>query len=140
LLSGDNLEPWKMTNYTTVAQNAILDRYKYLRHMYTCQAEASTSGRTCFDPLLFHYPDDDEVFSNIEHSFLVGDALKVTPSLSPDARSIKSYFPAGGDWVSMQNYADVVRLKDSSEGEWIGLDPSLPTVNVHLRPGYMVPK
>lgn len=108
--------------------------------MYTCLFEASTSGRTCIDPLLFHYPEDDEVYTNIEHTFLVGDALKVSPVLSPFVKEIKSYFPAGGDWVSMQNYTDVVKLNDSSKGEWVKLDATLPTVNVHLRPGYMVPK
>jgi alpha-glucosidase (family GH31 glycosyl hydrolase) len=80
LLSGDNLEPWKMSDkFKTIAGDAIIDRYQYLRHMYTCLFEASTSGRTCFDPLLFHYPEDNEVYTNIEHTFLVGDALKVSP-------------------------------------------------------------
>ena len=65
--------------FKTIAGDAIVDRYQYLRHMYTCLFEASTSGRTCFDPLLFHYPEDNEVYMNIEHTFLVGDALKVSP-------------------------------------------------------------
>jgi alpha-glucosidase (family GH31 glycosyl hydrolase) len=49
--------------------------------MYTCLFESSKSGRTCFDPLLFHFPEDNEVYKNIEHTFLVGDALKVSPVL-----------------------------------------------------------
>jgi len=72
----------------------------------------------------------------------VGDALKISPQQTPanTSSTINSYFPAGGDWVSMQNYSDIVKLDNSSKGEWVELDPSLPTVNVHLRPGYMVPK
>lgn len=108
--------------------------------MYTCLADAAFNGRTCFDPLLFHYPDDDEVFSNIEHTFIVGDALKVSPVLSANATTFKSYFPAGGDWVSMQNYSDIVMLSNSTNGTWVDLDATSATVNVHLRPGYMVPK
>jgi alpha-glucosidase (family GH31 glycosyl hydrolase) len=60
MMSGDDLEPWKMSDSAeTKAKAAILDRYQYLRHMYTCLADASMSGKTCFDPLLFHYPEDD---------------------------------------------------------------------------------
>jgi hypothetical protein len=50
--------------------------------MYTCLFEASDEGQTCFDPLLFHYQDDD-VFKTdkTEHSFIAYNALKVTPVL-----------------------------------------------------------
>ena len=44
--------------------------------MYGCLFEASQNGRTCFDPLFYHFgfPMDD-----IEKSFIVGDAIKVSP-------------------------------------------------------------
>jgi len=138
---GQDIEPWRLPEaLQTWAKDAINDRYQYLRHMYTCLFEASKEGKTCFDPLLFHYPEDDEVYKNIEHTFLVGDALKVSPVLSSSNETFKSYFPAGGDWVSMQNYSDIVKLNDSTKGQYVDLDATTKTVNVHLRPGYMVPK
>lgn len=37
----------------------MYDRYQYLRLMYTCMFEASKFGTTCFDPLFYHFPEDD---------------------------------------------------------------------------------
>lgn len=103
--------------------------------MYTCLHEASQNGQTCFDPLLFHFPTDDNVFEETEHSFIVGDALKVSPVLAAGVQTFKSYFPAGS-WVSMLNFATIIT---SEEGEWIELHSSEGGVQVHLRPGYMIP-
>ena len=52
-----------------------------MRFIYTCLFRASQEGRTCFDPLLFHFPEVDQVYQDIEHTFIVGDALKVSPVL-----------------------------------------------------------
>ena len=83
-LGGDANEPWRLPEpYQTWAKSALRDRLQYVRHVYTCMFEASVSGQTCFDPLLFHYPDLDAVFENTEHTFIVGDALKVSPVLEP---------------------------------------------------------
>ena len=63
---------------------------------------------------MFHYPDDDNVFDPVqtEHSFIVGDALKVTPTLESidlanKTAKIDSYFP-NGRWVSMNDYSQIV--------------------------------
>jgi alpha-glucosidase (family GH31 glycosyl hydrolase) len=51
--------------------------------MYTCHLKVHKEGGTCFDPLMFHYPHDKNVFdvNQTEHTFIVGDALKITPVL-----------------------------------------------------------
>ena len=61
---------------------------------------------------MFHFPLDDETFAinSTEHSFIFADALKVTPVLdesTSDGHSVSSYFPKG-EWVSMNNYSDIV--------------------------------
>jgi len=110
---GENTEPWHFTgDNKNWAVDAIFDRYQWIRHMYTCLFEASKSGTTCFDPLMFHYPDDDNVFENYEHTFLVGDALKISPKLEAGNDAYMSYFPVGR-WVSMQDFSDVVEVKDT---------------------------
>jgi alpha-glucosidase (family GH31 glycosyl hydrolase) len=55
---------------------------------------------------LFHWPEDEEVYKDIEHSFIVGDALKVTPVLHSNLKQdlIMSYFP-NGTWVSMNDFS-----------------------------------
>lgn len=125
--------------YKSMARNALFDRYQYLRHMYTCLFEASQTGQTCFDPILFHNAFDDESFNanQTEHSFIVGDALKVSPVLAPGISSFKSYFPKGR-WVSMKNYADVVDSNENGKGAYKVLQAPNDTVNVHLKPGSLV--
>lgn len=64
-----------------MAISAIKDRYAYIRFLYTCLFEASQYGKTCYDPLLFHYPELDRVYDDTENAFIVGDAIKVSPVL-----------------------------------------------------------
>lgn len=82
----------------------MYDRYQYLRQMYTCLYEVSQSGGTCFDPLFYYYPLDDNCFTNIESSFIVAGMLKVSPILSPSVSSYESYFPKG-IWVNLNNFS-----------------------------------
>lgn len=95
--------------------------------MYTCQLKVHRDGGTCFDPLLFHYPHDDEVFrvNSTEHSFIVGDALKITPVLEYGATNVMSYFP-NGKWVDMKNHGPHYVIDASASppalGEWKKLD------------------
>jgi alpha-glucosidase (family GH31 glycosyl hydrolase) len=116
LPEGMGLEPYNLggkeynntannTVYADWAKDAIKERFKYLRHMYTCQLKVHREGGTCFDPLLFHYPHDDEVFKtdNTEHSFIIGDALKITPVLDWGVTDVMSYFPTGR-WVDMKSF------------------------------------
>jgi alpha-glucosidase (family GH31 glycosyl hydrolase) len=60
---------------------------------------------------MFHYPTDDVHFevNNTEHTFIVADAVKVTPVLQPNATNVESYFP-NGEWVNLNDYKDVVSV------------------------------
>ena len=60
------------------------DRYKYVRALYGCMFEVHQLGGSCFDPLMFHFPLADATYSNIEHSFVFANILKVTPALEPN--------------------------------------------------------
>lgn len=106
--------------------------------------EASQEGGTCFDPIMFHYPTDEEAFTNIEHSFIFANALKITPVLDADsaaAETIKSYFPKGS-WVNMNDYSDIVVSEGGADG-WKNLTndmTNMSMINTHLMPGAMVIK
>jgi alpha-glucosidase (family GH31 glycosyl hydrolase) len=119
-------------NWKDIARDALYDRYQYLRHMYTCLFEASQWGGSCFDPLFYYYPTDDELFSDIEKSFMVGGALKVSPILEQGVTTTyESYFP-NGTWVNMADYSEII------EGGKKATLTARNTVNVHLRPGSIV--
>jgi len=93
--------------------------------------------------MMYHYPHDDVHFAsnNTEHTFLVGDALKVTPVLESNPTELWSYFP-NGDWVSMRDWSVVVTANSATGmGEWksLPLKDTSAGIHSHLRPGYMVP-
>lgn len=150
---GPPLEPYTLagptansTEYMDMAKKAIIERFSYVRHMYTCLFRVSEEGGSCYDPMMYHYPTDDVHFmpNNTEHTFLVGDALKVTPVLKANATELWSYFP-NGEWVSMRNFTNIVTAAGNAsageQGQWVNL-PIADTsegIHSHLRPGYMVP-
>ena len=70
---------------------------------------ANRTGETCFDPLFFHFPEDDKTYNpeRVEQTFIFANALKITPVLEANATTVTSYFPAGA-WVSMNDYADII--------------------------------
>ena len=135
-------EPWNLQEpYRSWAKNALIDRLQYVRHIYTCLFEATESGQTCYDPIFFHYPELDDAFLNIENTFLVGEAIKVSPVLMADATVVTSFFP-NGDWVDLNKWSNIVKVNDPSGGKHIilpldnGKDTAL--VAKHLRPGKLI--
>lgn len=107
--------------------------------MYTCLFKVNQEGGSCVDPLMYHYPNDDTNFAsnNTEHTFLVGDAIKVTPVLKSNVDEVLSYFP-NGRWVSLRNFSMFEEANSTLGGEWRGLATD-NGINAHLRPGYMIP-
>ena len=89
------------------AQDAIHNRLQYVRQMYTCLFEASLQGQTCFDPLFFHYPLDNNTYSRIESTFVFANTLMVLPVTIPDAFFVTGYFPAGR-WVDINDLSTIV--------------------------------
>ena len=106
--SGIKIEPFDLPandSYDQMAKQSIIDRYQYARFVYGCLFESSETGRTCFDPLLFHYPNLEKAYENIESSFMVGDVIKVSPVLEPlgdDVKLFRSWFPPG-KWLDLDS-------------------------------------
>jgi alpha-glucosidase (family GH31 glycosyl hydrolase) len=93
--------------------------------------EANEYQHTCYDPLFFHFPKDENTFTDIEQSILVANVLKVSPIMKAGVTdTFKSYFPHG-KWVSLLDFTEVIE-----GGQQVDLKVR-PTVNVHLMPGKM---
>lgn len=86
---------------------------------------------------MFHYPSLEKAYTDIEHTFLVADAVKVSPILQPlkAGETYSAFFPPG-DWVDMDTF-EVLSVV-APEGEMRTLTPAI-NVKKHLRPGYIVP-
>ena len=130
------MEPFNMQSedLKAMAKSSLKDRLKYSRQLYTCLFEAQDHGETCFDPLLFHFPRDDNTFKNTEESFIFANSLKVSPVFEAGATTIKTYFPSG-DWVSMKDYSVL-----TSAGEVKEVPVQNDVAISHLMPGAIVTK
>jgi alpha-glucosidase len=121
--------------YKDWARDSIRERYRYLRHLYTCLYEVNQNGGSCIDPLFYHFPTDDNVYSNYSKTFIYGNSIKVTPVLEEmgmDATVFKSYFPKG-DWVSLTDYSII-----HSNGEMVELSANQSKVHSHMMPGSVI--
>ena len=115
------------------------DRYQYLRHMYTCLFEAYKFGGTCFDPLLYYYPEDNNTYVNTEDTFIVGGAIKVSPildHLNASTPSFNSYFP-NGTWFDLVDMKTVVDTTKTG-GANVSLTTDRLSAHVHLRAGSLI--
>lgn len=123
------------SSYGTMVKESIFDRYKYARHVYGCQFDASQSGRTCIDPLFYHYGFP---MTDIEKTFIVGDAIKVSPVLNhlgSDDGEFSVFFPPGR-WVDLDDFS--VTAVTESQGGSVNLKASTK-VRKHLMPGAILP-
>lgn len=119
-----------------MAKDSLYARLQFVRHMYTCIFRMHNEGYTCYDPLFFHYPNIDQDKVNTEHTFIVGDALKVSPVLEKLADGVteyESYFP-NGDWVSLKDFS-VLSIDEKDGGKFVNLTAPNDSANVHLMPG-----
>jgi len=137
---GTKVEPYELAgDWAKMANASIWDRYKYTRFVYGCLFEASGSGQTCFDPLLFHYPTDNMTYTDIEHTFMVGDSILVAPvveSLASTTTKYEAYFPAG-NWTDLDDFT-TSEVKAGTTTK-MSLTAKTTTVNKFLRQGRLIP-
>lgn len=113
--------------YNETARLAVNQRYSFLRYYYTKMYEISKhDGGTLVRPLFFEFPQDSGAYHGYEHSFMVGEALKVTPILSPESEhqgKVNSYFPKNTRFISLNDFHSIV--DQGTSGANVTLTPSL---------------
>jgi alpha-glucosidase (family GH31 glycosyl hydrolase) len=84
-------ELFNMKNFTYqfAASSALSQRMSYLRYIYSQMYSVYRDGGALVKPLFFDYPTDDNCFTKIEDTFMLGDSIKVSPVL--DAGVTGSY-------------------------------------------------
>ncbi|XP_064639440.1 sucrase-isomaltase, intestinal-like [Lineus longissimus] len=114
------------------SRDILLTRYKLLPYLYTLFHLSHTDGSTVARPVLHEFLDDENTW-NIDHQFLWGPALLISPCLEEGSTTVQAYIPAGV-WY---DYFTGGRLL--SGGEWKTFDTPLDTINLHVRGGYIIP-
>ena len=142
--SGEPLEPQEAyaLNYphNETARAAVHQRYSFLRYFYTNMFSISKNGGTLVRPLFFEFPEDDKAYEGPEHSFMVGNALKVTPVLEPETvhkGKIDSYFPKNSRFISLNDFTTIVSGGYSGGNKT--LDASPDHTLVHMKDGTIIP-
>ena len=97
--------------------------------------EVNNNGGTCFDPMLYYFPTDSNLYNEIESTFMFAGALKVTPNLVNSTQQwIPAYFPDGnGKWVNLNNLREALNGSHTYQ-----LDTTGYSTPVHLMPGKII--
>ena len=101
---------------------------------------ANYTGGQLVYPLYYDYPEDETALDNIEDSYMLGDAIKISPRIDPiqEGRQPKfqSYFPKG-IWRDLNDYRNMVNA--SSGGKWVELSKIDGMTQIHLKEGKVIP-
>lgn len=119
-----------------MTSSAIQQKAAYARYTYSQMYKVYREGGSIVRPLFFDFPNDDNCFIDdvTDSTFLLGDAIKVSPVLTASSVMYDSYFPKG-QWADLNNY----NVKVNSTGQNVTLNASDTATNVHLKAGKIIP-
>eukprot|EP01022_Parablepharisma_sp_SALTPOND_P011701 TRINITY_DN1495_c0_g1_i1.p1 TRINITY_DN1495_c0_g1~~TRINITY_DN1495_c0_g1_i1.p1 ORF type:complete len:1852 (+),score=191.50 TRINITY_DN1495_c0_g1_i1:15154-20709(+) len=142
--TGSPQEPYIDAKLASVSKRAIQLRYSLARYIYTQYMHTAIRGGPMIRPVLFEFPEDNNTYSILDNSFMVGKSLRVSPILQDKVDVLETYFP-NGDWYHFQGpaYKKVMSYnKTAKEGKVIQLHSSLDSenINLHLKFGSIVPR
>ncbi|KAF6262828.1 glycosyl hydrolases family 31-domain-containing protein [Scenedesmus sp. NREL 46B-D3] len=128
-------EFYRWPSVAAAARKAYGLRYQLLTYMYSSLFLAHSKGGTVLRPLFFAAPRDAGARS-AEAQWMVGEALLVSPVITPDTSSISPYFTAGA-WYSAWDYSPLV--VEGPAGQAVELEVPVGDIAVHYRGGTVVP-
>ncbi|XP_044058887.1 maltase-glucoamylase, intestinal [Siniperca chuatsi] len=107
-------------------------RYTLLPYLYTLFYKAHTTGETVVRPVMHEFYSDSATWT-VEHQFLWGKHLLITPVLDPGVDKVRAYVP-DAVWY---DYETMERLADRRKH----VDMHLPAdkLGLHIRGGAILP-
>ncbi|THV67466.1 alpha-glucosidase [Aureobasidium pullulans] len=122
---------WELT--TAAAKKAIDTRYRLLDYLYTAFHEQTQTGKPLLQPLFFAYPEDANTFP-IEHQFLYGESILVSPVVDDNSTSVTFYLPN----EIFYDYFTYEPVRGS--GSWVTRDNvDFTDITAHIRGGSILP-
>nr|XP_013013967.1 probable maltase-glucoamylase 2 [Cavia porcellus] len=122
---------WNST-FERFARKVLQTRYTLLPYLYTLMHKAHTEGSTVVRSLLHEFTDDRSTW-DIDHQFMLGPAILVSPVLESNIFEIRAYFPRAW-WYDYSSESG-----HRSTGDWEILKAPLDHINLHVRGGYILP-
>eukprot|EP00826_Nyctotherus_ovalis_P010934 TRINITY_DN12852_c0_g2_i1.p1 TRINITY_DN12852_c0_g2~~TRINITY_DN12852_c0_g2_i1.p1 ORF type:complete len:443 (+),score=113.50 TRINITY_DN12852_c0_g2_i1:48-1331(+) len=140
---GGPQEPYTDPLLARISKKAIHYRYSLVRYIYTEYMRTVIYGGSMVRPLVFAFPDDNETYSAIDSTFMLGHALRVTPILDDGKEKVETYFP-NADWYHLEapEFAKVMSFDiKENHGKKVTLYATLVEgqLNVHAKSGTIVP-
>lgn len=136
-------EPYVDNQLAKISTHAIKTRYQLFRYLYSRYFDVAINGGTFFRPLFWEFPGDSYSYEYNTETFMLGSALKISPSFETEgATKFSSYFP-NADWYDLFTGAKVLSYSSgSTHGKSLDLSCAyepVPVLNVHIRGGSIVP-
>ncbi|KYC51808.1 MAG: Alpha-glucosidase [Candidatus Methanofastidiosum methylothiophilum] len=94
---GTSNEPWMYPEILPWIRKAIAYRYRLIPYLYTLMFEAVRRGEPIIRPLVYHYPDDPNVWEEL-FNFLLGPFLLVASVTEPNVTQKIVYLPGKKYW------------------------------------------
>ena len=134
---GEAQEPYVNETLKIASKRAILSRYSLVRYIYSGYMQTVLKGGILIKPLNFLFPADNDTYTTVDNSFMLGSALRITPILEDEKDSVETYFP-NADWYTFAGpkYEKIVSFNSSSQKgvrATVHRGLSGDTTNVHIK-------
>ncbi len=97
-------EPWSFgPRVEELSRQALALRYRMLPFWLQLMREHWDTGKAPVQPLWFAFPDDAAVRAFDNTLFMIGSEILAAPVLSRGAEFVAVQFPAGKNWIDIQN-------------------------------------
>nr|XP_025147479.1 putative maltase-glucoamylase-like protein FLJ16351 isoform X2 [Bubalus bubalis] len=114
------------------SRKVLQTRYTLLPYLYTLMHKAHAEGSTVVRPLLHEFTEERTTW-DIDHQFMLGPAILISPVLENNTFQVQAYFPRAR-WYDYSTGSG-----NESTGEWKVLEAPLDHINLHIRGGYILP-
>eukprot|EP01022_Parablepharisma_sp_SALTPOND_P023119 TRINITY_DN47_c0_g3_i5.p1 TRINITY_DN47_c0_g3~~TRINITY_DN47_c0_g3_i5.p1 ORF type:complete len:1831 (+),score=197.47 TRINITY_DN47_c0_g3_i5:4228-9720(+) len=137
---GKPQEPYVDPKLASVSSKAIRLRYSLARYMYSSYMHIVLEGGMYVEPILFHFPADLKLYDILDTTFMLGEAIRVTPVLQDKVDTLVAYFP-NAHWYDFYTHQRVVTYNASTTvGKNLTLSCSLDSekINLHIKGGSII--
>jgi alpha-glucosidase len=89
--------------YLSYCRKYIELRYRMLQIFYDAMYQATQTGLPIARAMFLNFPNDPQVYQNLNDQFFVGDSVLVAPIVQQGSDTRNIYLPQGAGWYAFQD-------------------------------------
>ena len=135
-----NIFDFTSERFRNMAASAVRQRQRFSLYLYSQMFDVTDASSPMVAPLFYYVPFTAETLRDPEHTYIVGEAIKVSPVLTPESANngtYEAYFQPGF-YVNLNNFTDVLNVSDP-HGTNVTLNASDEFTNIHMLAGSIIP-